>query len=119
MTAKDDAERLVDRMAAESGADRARKVEAQFADKLARLEASGDAPAELIERLRVLWKMFHAGEDQVPWTSRALIMAALGYFVSPFDMIPDVAGKAGYLDDKMIVNVVWTRLGELTTAFAD
>lgn len=115
MTTKDEAERLVDRLAATTAPDRADKVEAQFEAKLARLEADGDAPAEMLDRLRVLWTMFHA--DGVPMTSKALIMVALAYFVSPLDMIPDFAGKAGYLDDKMVVNVVWSRLGDATASF--
>ena len=37
-------------------------------------------------------------------------MAAISYFVSPVDLLPDVLGGAGYLDDAMVVNLVHQRL---------
>jgi uncharacterized membrane protein YkvA (DUF1232 family) len=119
MATRQEVEKLVDSMAAEepAAADKtARKIDAQFASKLEQLEADGTVPREMIERLKVLWKMFHA-EAEMPWKTRALVMTALGYFVAPFDLIPDLAGKPGYFDDKMVVNVVWTRLGDAVEPF--
>ncbi len=40
---------------------------------------------------------------ETPWLSRILLGAALAYFVSPIDLIPDVIPVFGQLDDLLIV----------------
>lgn len=37
--------------------------------------------------------------DDVPTTSKAIIIGALGYFISPIDLIPDFIPFAGFTDD--------------------
>ena len=37
-------------------------------------------------------------EPTVPFKAKATIIGALGYFIVPFDIIPDI-GPAGYVDD--------------------
>jgi uncharacterized membrane protein YkvA (DUF1232 family) len=44
-------------------------------------------------------------------------MGAVTYFVSPVDLIPDGLGFAGYLDDMMVVRLVYNRLGDEIAAF--
>lgn len=38
-------------------------------------------------------------KPDVPLKSKAVIIGALGYFIMPFDAIPDVAAGIGYTDD--------------------
>lgn len=38
-------------------------------------------------------------KEEVPKKEKALILSALGYFILPLDLIPDVAPGAGYVDD--------------------
>jgi uncharacterized membrane protein YkvA (DUF1232 family) len=110
-------EKAIDELAGKSKPEEISKVDRQFSDKLARLEADGDAPADMLDKLRVLWKMLKAPDEQVPWKQKALVMAALTYFVSPLDVIPDMAGKPGYFDDAMVVRIVYSRLGDATEPF--
>jgi uncharacterized membrane protein YkvA (DUF1232 family) len=43
-----------------------------------------------------------------PWLSRILLGAAIAYFVSPIDLLPDVIPVIGQLDDLIIVpGLVW------------
>lgn len=41
----------------------------------------------------------------VPWKVIAAIVAALVYFVSPVDVVPDFLPLAGYLDDALVIKL--------------
>ena len=116
--AKRTPEEVVADLAGSASPDDVPKVDRQFADKLARLEESKKASGEMIDRLRVMWAMLKAPDDAVPWRDKALIMAAISYFVSPIDAIPDVAGKLGYMDDAKVVSIVWNRIEAARQAFS-
>ncbi|WP_416797233.1 YkvA family protein [Ciceribacter azotifigens] len=49
-----------------------------------------------------------ATDRQTPLRVRGILLAALGYFVLPFDTVPDVLALVGFTDD----------IAVLTTAFA-
>ena len=40
---------------------------------------------------------------QIPWKSMSLIIAAVLYFVSPIDAIPDFIPGLGFLDDAFVI----------------
>ena len=42
----------------------------------------------------------------VPWQTIVLAIAALIYFVSPIDLIPDFIPVVGYLDDVAVISFV-------------
>ena len=42
-------------------------------------------------------------DERTPLLSKILIGAAVGYFISPIDLIPDFIPVIGYLDDVIIV----------------
>lgn len=45
-------------------------------------------------------KLYYAAQDsETPMWAKTTIWAALGYFISPIDAIPDVMPVAGYTDD--------------------
>jgi len=111
------AEKLVDDLAQRSDPAQRERLDGQFAAKLDRLAAEGVAPAEMLEQLRLLWRMLKAPDDVVSIKHKALIMAAISYFASPVDLIPDAVGRAGYLDDAMVVRIVVGRLADAIAAF--
>ncbi|MGC5700943.1 DUF1232 domain-containing protein [Pseudomonas sp. NFXW11] len=51
----------------------------------------------LIEK--ALWLYYAAQRPQTPIWAKTTIYAALGYFVLPLDIIPDLLPGAGYVDD--------------------
>jgi uncharacterized membrane protein YkvA (DUF1232 family) len=48
--------------------------------------------------------LYYAARDpRVPWTARGIMLVALGYALSPIDLIPDFIPVLGYLDDLLIL----------------
>lgn len=48
---------------------------------------------------------------RTPWTAKALMGAAIGYALSPIDLIPDCIPVIGYLDDLVVVpGLVWAAM---------
>lgn len=55
------------------------------------------AGREVIEK--ALWLYYAAQEKNTPPWAKAVIIGALGYFISPIDAIPDVVPFVGFSDD--------------------
>jgi uncharacterized membrane protein YkvA (DUF1232 family) len=68
---------------------------------------SGGALKDLWESLMALLRLIRAyakGEyREVPWRSLVLIVAAILYFLTPIDVIPDFIVGLGYLDDAAVI----------------
>lgn len=109
-------DQLIAELADKAKPDDLARLDRPFADKLARLEEDGRLGAEPLEKMRVMWQMLRSPDTDVPWKTKALIMAAVSYLVSPVDAIPDPLGKLGYLDDAQVIRLVWSRV---ETAAAD
>ena len=84
-----------------------------------KLERLGSAP----EGLEDLWQDLHimvtlcqdyAREDyrEISWQSIQRIAGAVAYFVSPFDLVPDMVPKIGYLDDAAVIRTTLRRTRE-------
>lgn len=73
------------------------RVRAGFVKKLARVAAripfAGDVAA--------LW--FAARDPATPKKTKAMMMAALAYFVMPADAIPDIFAGVGFTDDAAVI----------------
>ena len=59
------------------------------------------AGKELIEKGLVLYYTWE--DEDTPMFAKATIVAALGYFISPVDAVPDVLPVVGYSDDLAIL----------------
>ena len=59
--------------------------------------------------IKDMWSMlvdyYNGNYRQVPWGTIAAIVAALLYFISPIDMIPDFIPVFGYIDDVFIITL--------------
>jgi uncharacterized membrane protein YkvA (DUF1232 family) len=50
--------------------------------------------------METILAMYYCMKDpDTPYWAKAVIAGALGYFIFPFDLIPDVAIGVGYVDD--------------------
>lgn len=55
----------------------------------------------------------------VSWHRKAIVVAALIYFISPIDAIPDIAPFVGYLDDLGVIAALLKYLGSELTPYYD
>jgi len=55
------------------------------------------AGGEVIEK--ALWLYYAFEQEKTPVWAKSAIVAALGYFISPIDAIPDIVPVVGYADD--------------------
>jgi len=68
-----------------------------------------DAPAlkavmgDLSTMLRLLYAWANASYQRIPWPSLMMVAGAVGYFVLPFDLVPDLLGPVGLMDDAAII----------------
>jgi uncharacterized membrane protein YkvA (DUF1232 family) len=51
-------------------------------------------------------------DPEVHWSKKALVVAALAYFIVPIDIVPDFTPIVGYLDDAAVVAAVVKTLGK-------
>ncbi len=103
-------EAFLDKAAEDKTPEQVDKIDRQFAEKLARLEETNHLPDDVLAKLREMWKMLRDPEAALAWKDKALVMTALSYFIAPFDLVPDMAGKHGYRDDALVVRIVHRRL---------
>ena len=54
------------------------------------------------------------GKD-VPLKDRAMVLASLGYFISPIDFIPDLLGVVGFTDDFAVLMLVFRKIRDNIT----
>ena len=53
----------------------------------------------------------YMSDSSVSWYKKAIVIAALVYFISPLDTIPDFAPLFGYLDDLGVIAALLKFLG--------
>ena len=56
----------------------------------------------------VISTLIKEGSVNIPWRSLILIIAALIYFLNPFDVLPDFITGLGFVDDLALLNFVVT-----------
>ena len=58
-------------------------------------------------------------DSYVSWSRKAIVIAALVYFISPIDTIPDLTPFFGYLDDLGVITALLKFLGSELVPFYD
>lgn len=58
-------------------------------------------------------------DSSVSWYRKSIVIAALVYFISPIDVIPDLAPLFGYLDDLGVITAVLKFLGSELIPYYD
>lgn len=80
----------------------------QAAEKTARLPAAhlGELRRNLASLFRMIRAYLEGEYRDVTWANLVLIVAAIVYFITPVDLIPDFLAALGYVDDAAII--AWT-----------
>jgi uncharacterized membrane protein YkvA (DUF1232 family) len=82
-----------------------RRVSRGFLPKLRKVAARIPFAADAVS----VW--FCARDPETPMPAKALMMAALAYFVLPTDAIPDMIAGIGFTDDAAVLAAVLATLG--------
>lgn len=51
-----------------------------------------------------------AADHRVPLSSKLMALAATGYVLSPIDLIPEILGPIGFVDDFLVVSAALSRM---------
>ena len=80
----------------------------EFVEKIARIAKR--AGSKLVYAALILYYTLQS--DKISATNKAMIIGALGYMISPLDMVPDAIPIAGLADDMavllFVLKKVWT-----------
>jgi uncharacterized membrane protein YkvA (DUF1232 family) len=91
------------------------KVPALLENAMQKAEKHKGALAKILADLYGLIRLIKAwakGEyREVPWGTIVMAIAAVVYFVNPFDLFPDVIPIFGYIDDATVVGFVLKTIG--------
>ena len=98
------------------------RVKGRFTKKFEGLRAAmGRSRIRAVRALglnvRCLYEMLIDPDHTLPWKTKAYIVAALGYFISPFDAVPDVGPFLGLVDDALLVAYISHLLSEDVIAY--
>lgn len=71
---------------------------------------------KLVNQLKLLYEMitdYWKGDyKEIPWFSIAIAVAAVLYFINPFDIIFDLIPGMGYIDDVLVIGLVFKSMQE-------
>ncbi|HAX49468.1 MAG TPA: YkvA family protein [Ignavibacteria bacterium] len=72
---------------------------------------------KVISHLKALRR--YMTDSNVKWYRKSIVVAALIYFITPLDAMPDFAPLLGYLDDIGVIGWTIKFLGEEITSYYD
>ncbi|MET0386176.1 MAG: DUF1232 domain-containing protein [Polyangiales bacterium] len=114
MSSQDDAELDEDSLKARLKREAA-KVTERDAERLSKRESEVEKKVKalpgklmkLVNQVKLLFELIRAYVDgsyrEVPWSSIAVAVAAVVYFMAPIDLIPDAIPGIGYIDDLFVI----------------
>lgn len=87
-----------------------KKIHNEMDEKLRKVKGGSNVVVKFIKRAKLLYDMLLDKEFKLEWSSKAVIIAALLYFISPIDVLPDFIPGIGYIDDAFMLVIVYNTL---------
>lgn len=98
-----------------------RQLVSRATSKLIEATARNRRLKEVREKLEALVRLARAYADgsyrHIPWQAMVSILAAILYFVNPFDLLPDIIPIVGFTDDVSVLLWVFNTLKNEIEAF--
>ena len=99
------------------------RLRAKIRKQLENRTDSGKGPdyEKLVELLAVLPDMFHLAvkcvfDRSIPIENKGALVLAVGYVVSPIDLVPDFIPIAGWVDDLVVITMALNKFLEMDKA---
>lgn len=73
----------------------------------------------LIQTVQTLFEMLKTREFSLSFSTKAMIVAALTYFILPTDLTPDFIPLIGYIDDTAVIMALLRRIGNEVQRFEE
>lgn len=73
----------------------------------------------LLQTVQTLFEMLKTREFNVSFSTKAMIVAALTYFILPTDLTPDFIPFIGYIDDTAVIVALLRRIGNEVQRFEE
>lgn len=73
----------------------------------------------LIQTVQTLFEMLMTREFSLSFSTKAMIVAALTYFILPTDLTPDFIPLIGYIDDTAVIMALLRRIGNEVQRFEE
>ncbi|MCL5045215.1 MAG: helix-turn-helix domain-containing protein [Actinobacteria bacterium] len=80
-----------------------------------RLEEIGPVSGTFVNRLRLMFRFYADSANRHPF--RSTVGAALMYFLSAADEVPDYLFPFGYVDDAIAIALLWRKAGDVLEAY--
>jgi len=61
----------------------------------------------------------YMADSNVQWYRKSIVVGALVYFITPIDLVPDIAPLIGYMDDLGVITAVLKYLGHELIPYYD
>lgn len=102
-------------------ADKLRSLVAVAMEKTKKLLANDPKLSPMLDSLKIFFSLvksyFNGEYRNIPIETIGLVVAAILYFVSPLDFVPDFLLGLGLLDDAIIISLVLKALGNEVEKF--
>lgn len=75
--------------------------------------------SSLVEKVKILYEMIKNPDYKISSQTKILIVAALLYFVTPIDLVPDFIPIIGWADDAALITLIFAYLHKEIESYQD
>lgn len=107
---KENLETMLHKKAAQVTNEDIRIIHDEMEEKMSKIKANSNIVTKFLRKARLLYDMLFDQEYKLEWSTKAIIVSALLYFIVPIDILPDFIPGIGYIDDAFMLVIVYNTL---------